>query len=79
MTGRAGHGWTLAVAVVCAVVAALHQPRPAIGAAVTAAAVAIGGARRLALLACVAAAVALIAVTPPTSHSRPVNAVSEHR
>ena len=65
MSRLAGRGWLLACVALCTVTAALHQPRPAIGALITGATVAVSGARRLALLACVIVAFGLVVATPP--------------
>ena len=66
MSRVAGRGWLLACLALGAAIAALHEPRPGIGALITGAAVAVSGARRLALLACVIAALGLIATAPPS-------------
>jgi hypothetical protein len=74
----AGKGWLLACAALCAAIAGLHQPRPAIGALITTTALAVGGARKIALLACLVAAFGLIATTP-TITSTPQHAEIQTR
>lgn len=71
MNTLTGKPWLLGCAVLCAAVAAMHQPRPAIGAFITATVFAIGSARRLALLACLIVAAGLIAATPPHHQQSP--------
>lgn len=55
----------IAAVALCAGIAALHQPRPAIAAFLTFVAVTTAGARRLALVACALIAFGLIAAAPP--------------
>jgi hypothetical protein len=74
MIRRAGLGWLIAIGLVSAAVAALHQPRPAIAAATTGVVVMFSGARRLALFACLLVAFGLIAASP--QHDRHPAAVS---
>ncbi len=64
MTGRIPVA-LLAAAAISGAVAALGQPRPAIGALLSFAAMWAAAGRRLALIACVVAALGLIAAAPP--------------